>query len=62
MRFSFTVVVEVERMQGKFASRDEVAEQIATTLESANPDSIDGVGADGSTEYSVVEWEITEDV
>lgn len=62
MRFNFTVFVEVERTEGKFASRDEIAEQILEALDGANPGSISGVGADGTTEYEIVDFEVTETV
>lgn len=55
--FTFTINVEVEREEGKFASRDEIAEQIREAIESADPGSIEGE-AGGS--YSVVTWEVTE--
>jgi hypothetical protein len=60
MRFVFTVAVEVERDEGKFAARDEVAEQIAEALEQADPSTIDGVGADGTSTYSVTDWVVEE--
>lgn len=53
--FTFTVTVEVERDEGKFASRDEIAEQIQDAIEGANPDSIDG---ENGGVYSVTSWEI----
>jgi hypothetical protein len=59
MEFDFTVHVSIEREEGKFASRDEMAEQISDALESADPGSLDGE-AGGS--YSVVEWNVDEDV
>jgi hypothetical protein len=60
MRFTFTVEVEVERTEGKFASRDEVAEQITDALDSANPGSVDGIGADGMSTYEVTDWSVEE--
>jgi hypothetical protein len=59
MKFSFTVEVEVERVQGKFASRDEILEQLQEVVEGADPGSVDGVGADGDSEYEVVNWEVS---
>lgn len=58
-RFTFTVEVEVERTQGKFASRDEIAETIREWLDGANDGSVDGVGADGESEYEVTSWDVT---
>jgi uridine phosphorylase len=49
MKIQFTIEIEVERVQGKFASKDEIAEAIADMLEGANEGSIDGVGADGES-------------
>ncbi|QPE04151.1 hypothetical protein IT882_13215 [Microbacterium schleiferi] len=59
-KFSFTVEVEVERESGKFASRDEMAEQIQEWLEGADEGSVSGIGADGDSEYAVTSWEVSE--
>lgn len=59
MRFVFLVEVEVQRDEGKFASRDEVAEQLQEAIESADPGSVDGVGADGASTYSTVDWSVS---
>lgn len=61
MRFTFTVEVEVERTEGKFASRDEVSEALVEAIESADPGSVDGVGADGTSTYEVVSFDVTEE-
>jgi Cu/Ag efflux pump CusA len=60
MRFDFVVSVEVERVEGKFAARDEVAEQLQEALESADPGSVDGIGADGTSSYEVSSWDVQE--
>jgi hypothetical protein len=60
MKITFTVEVELERVQGKFASKDEIAEQIADELGAADPGSVDGVGADGESEYEIVSWEVSQ--
>jgi hypothetical protein len=57
--FEFTVKVTVERESGKFASRDEIAEELRQAIEYADPGSVSGVGADGDSEYAVTEWEVT---
>jgi hypothetical protein len=54
--FTFTVEVTLERTEGKFAARDELAEQLVEALDYANPSSVDGVGADGTSTYEVVDW------
>lgn len=59
MRFKLTVEVEVERQQGKFASRDEIEDQLREWLESANEGSVSGVGSDGDSEYDVVDWSVS---
>ena len=59
--FSFTVNVTLERTEGKFAGKDEMEEQIMEALEYANPSSIDGIGADGTSNYEVVDWEVMAD-
>jgi len=59
MKFTFTVEVEVERIQGKFATRDEIEATIQEWLEGANEGSVDGVGADGESEYEVADWAVS---
>jgi hypothetical protein len=55
MRFEYKVTVEVERETGKFATRDEIDDQIREALESANPDQFDG---ENGGVYNVIEWEV----
>jgi len=57
--FTFTLVVEVERVSGKFVSRDEIAEHIMEQLEGNEPD-VYGIGPDGDTDYDVVTFDISE--
>jgi len=57
MRFTFTVEVEVERNEGKFASRDEVGDLLIEEIESADPSFL---SCEDGGEYEVVAWEITE--
>lgn len=59
-RFTFTVEVELERTEGKFAARDEMADELREAIESADPGSIDGIGADGMTSYEVTSWEVSD--
>lgn len=59
MKFKFTVEVEVNRTEGKFATRDEIASQIQETLEDANPGSYDG---DNGGQYETADWSVTEEV
>lgn len=61
MRFTFLVEVEVERVEGKFASRDEISEALLEALEGADPGSVDGVGADGSSSYATISWSASEE-
>jgi hypothetical protein len=56
MHFTFTVEVDAERTEGKFASRDELAEQIQEALESADPGSLEG---DNGGQYELT-WEVEE--
>jgi hypothetical protein len=64
MRFSFsyTIDVEVDRSQGKFASRDELEDQlreaINDALESADPGTLEG---EAGGEYETTSWEVNED-
>jgi hypothetical protein len=53
--FTFKVTVEVERVEGKFASRDEIMEQLADALESADPGAVSG---DNGGEYEVTSWAV----
>jgi hypothetical protein len=59
MAHTFKVELEivVERTEGKFASRDEIADAIRDALESTTieGDSLSGLGADGSSDYDVVQ-------
>lgn len=55
MKFRFNVTIEVERIEGKFATRDEIADYLRDELESAIPGEVDGVGADGDTRYDVTD-------
>lgn len=56
--FTFTVTVELEREQGKFATRDEMAEEIIEWLQNADEGSIYGIGADGDSTYNTTQWEV----
>lgn len=58
MLLKFTVEVEVERIQGKFASKDDIESELNQALYDANPSSISGLGADGTSEYEVTNWEV----
>ena len=56
MNFSGTWSVEVERIQGKFAGRDEIAELIDEALCDALSNlQLDSIGADGDSEYEVTD-------
>jgi hypothetical protein len=51
--FQFLVTVELTREQGKFAARDELADALRDELEGGDPGGVYGVGADGSSDYTV---------
>ncbi len=55
MLITVTVTAELERTEGKFASRDELTEKIAEALESADPGSVD---TDNGATYEVTEWNV----
>lgn len=57
MRFEFKVVVEVERDEGKFESREDLGEQIRDEIESADPGSLEG---DNGGQYSTSLFEVEE--
>lgn len=56
-QFTFLVHVQLDRTQGKFASREDMAAEIQQELETADPGSI-YAGEDG--EYEVTNWEVSE--
>lgn len=58
MRLNFTITVEVEREEGKFASRDDIEAFIRDHLDDSDPGTVDGVGADGTSVYQVTEWSV----
>ena len=60
MRFAYLVTVDAERIEGKFAGRDEVGEELSSAIEGADPGSIDGIGADGTSSYEVSDWTVEE--
>lgn len=59
-KFTFTVEVEVERTEGKFASRDEMSEAIIDNVRDSDPGELYGLGADGASTYEVTSWEVEE--
>ena len=58
MRFRFVVEIEVERVKGKFATRDEIRDQIQEALESADPGTYEG---DNGGQYETQSWEVNEE-
>lgn len=56
MQFEFTVKVEVERVEGKFAGRDELEEQIQEAIDGADPGSIEG---ESGGSYDVLTWDVS---
>jgi hypothetical protein len=60
MRFTYLVEVEVERDEGLFAGRDEIGDEITAALEGADPGTISGVGANSTSSYSVVSFDVSE--
>ena len=59
MRITITVEIEVERVSGVFTSKDEITESIVEEIESANPGSVSGVGANGDSEYEITDWSVS---
>ena len=60
-RFLVMIEVEVERTEGKFASRDEIAEAIQEALANAGEgESLSGLGADGDSEYEIISSAVVE--
>jgi hypothetical protein len=57
MRFTFTVEVEVQRNEGKFATRDELAEQLREAIEGADPGSLEG---ENGGQYETTDWSVND--
>lgn len=57
MRFEFTVTVEAERTEGKFASRDEISGMLAEALEAADEGTLYG---ENSGVYEITEFTVEE--
>lgn len=57
MKFTFTVEIEVERSQGKFATHEEIADTIQTALEDADPGQYEG---ENGGQYETSSWEVSE--
>ena len=57
MKFTFLVEVEVDRIEGKFVSRDEIAEVLMDEITAADPGSM-AVGA--GSEYETTSFEVSE--
>jgi hypothetical protein len=55
-RFKFVVEVELERSEGRFVSRDDMAQELLDAIESADPGSVD---VDESS-YEVTDWSVSE--
>lgn len=55
-KFTIQVTIELERESGKFASRDEMAEALVDAIDSSDPGSLDGLGADGESTYTITDW------
>ena len=55
-RFKFVVEVELERSEGRFVSRDDMAQELLDAIESADPGSVD---VDESS-YEVTDWSVNE--
>lgn len=55
MRFKFEIEIEVERTEGKFATRDEIQEQLQDELISADPGNLEG--SEGG-QYETREWSV----
>lgn len=57
-RFEFKVIVTVERVEGKFASRYEIADALRDEIENSQPYGVEGLGADGMSSYEVSDFEV----
>jgi hypothetical protein len=57
MHFTYMIEVEAERVEGKFATRDDIGGQILEEIEGADPGNIFG---EGDGEYEITQFEVTE--
>lgn len=55
MLITITVTAEVERTEGKFESKDVLAEQLVEAIEQADPGDLEG---ENEGRYEVVEWSV----
>jgi len=55
MQFTIKVNVNVERTEGKFATRDEIEAQIVEAIESADPGTFEG---ENGGQYEVNDWSV----
>lgn len=55
MNFRFVVEVEVNRVTGKFATSEEIEQQIQDALENADPGSYEG---ENGGEYETADWSV----
>lgn len=53
MRITITVEIEVTRITGKFASKDDIAEKIVDAIDAANEGTF---YSDEDAEYEVTDW------
>jgi hypothetical protein len=60
MRITLKITADVQRVRGKFVSREEIIQEMISQVESANPYTVSGIGADGESEYEIMEWEVEE--
>jgi hypothetical protein len=59
-RIELRVSIDLDHIEGKFASREAMIESLVDELEGAEPSTIDGLGEDGMTSYTVSSWGIEE--
>jgi hypothetical protein len=57
MKFTYKIEVEAGRIEGKFASREELGEQIVDALDNANPSDLEG---EAGGVYEIVAWDVSE--
>lgn len=57
MSFTFTVTATLRRESGKFASRDQIADELREMISDADPGEI-STGTDGDSVYVTDEWNV----
>ena len=59
MKVILRIEAELQHITGKFAGREEVAEDLIAVVEDADPGEVAGVGEEGDTAYEITDWQVS---